>query len=307
MISTVFGKTKPINFIFIIFFTFLFFFGVHFFLLKTQINVYSILKLLGSFLLVLFSVFLTNFISKKNGLTKDNTYATLIFVLSLSFFPYTLSNNSIIISNVFIFLALRRIISLKTYHNIKLKLFDASLWICIATIFYEWALLFFFLVFVAILHYGLKDLRNWCIPLVAIFIVVIFVIAFYSFTDRMDEFSEILNFRVELNVDKYTDLKYLIPLLFTLLVGFMAIFSYFKNIKVKLSEEQSSILLIIVTFFISLFIVLLSDNENTSEFIFIAFPLAVLMTNYIEVITKKWIKEVLLWIFILLPFFILML
>ena len=307
MISTVFEKTRPINFIFIILFSFLFFFGVHFFLLKTQINVYSIFKLLGSFSLVLFSIFLTNFISKKNGLTKDNTYAILIFVLALSFFPYTFSNDRIIISNVFIFLALRRIISLKTYHNIKLKLFDASLWICVATIFYEWALLFFFLVFVAILHYGLKDLRNWLIPLVAIFIVIIFITSFYFFTDRIDEFSKILNFRVELNIDKYTDLKYLIPLLFTLLVGFMAIFSYFKNIKVKLSEEQSSILLIIVSFFISLFIVLLSDNENTSEFIFTAFPLAILITNYIEVIAKKWFKEVLLLMFILLPFFILML
>ena len=307
MISTVFEKTRPINFIFIILFSVLFFFGVHFFLLKTQINVYSIFKLIGSFSLVLFSIFLTNFISKKNGLTKDNTYAILIFVLALSFFPYTFSNDRIIISNVFIFLALRRIISLKTYHNIKLKLFDASLWICVATIFYEWALLFFFLVFVAILHYGLKDLRNWLIPLVAIFIVIIFITSFYFFTDRIDEFSKILNFRVELNIDKYTDLKYLIPLLFTLLVGFMAIFSYFKNIKVKLSEEQSSILLIIVSFFISLFIVLLSDNENTSEFIFTAFPLAILITNYIEVIAKKWFKEVLLLMFILLPFFILML
>lgn len=307
MISTVFGRTKPINFIFIILFTIFIFFSFHFFILKTQINLYSTLKLLGSFCLVLFSLFLTNFISKKNGLTKDNTYAVLIFVLSLSFFPYTFGKVNIIISNVFIFLALRRIISLKSYSHIKLKLFDASLWICLATIFYEWALLFFFLVFVAILHYGLKDLRNWLIPLVAIFIVIIFITSFYFFTDRIDEFSKILNFRVELNIDKYTDLKYLIPLLFTLLVGFMAIFSYFKNIKVKLSEEQSSILLIIVSFFISLFIVLLSDNENTSEFIFTAFPLAILITNYIEVIAKKWFKEVLLLMFILLPFFILML
>lgn len=307
MISTVFGRTKPINFIFIILFTFLFFFGVHIFILNTQINAYTLLKLLGSFSLILFSVFLTNFISKKNGLTKGNTYAILLFVLSLSFSPYTFSNVSIIISNVFIFLALRRIISLKTYHHIKLKLFDASLWICVATIFYEWAILFFFLVFVAILHYGLKDLRNWFIPMIAIFIVVTFVITFYYLTNRVNELPEILNFRVELNIDKYTDLKYLIPLLFTLLAGFLAIFSYFANIKVKLSEEQSSILLIIVAFFISLFIVLLSDNENTSEFIFMAFPLAILVANYIEVIEKKWLKEFLLWLFLLLPFFILML
>ena len=307
MISTVFGRTKPINFIFIILFTIFIFFSFHFFILKTQINLYSTLKLLGSFCLVLFSLFLTNFISKKNGLTKDNTYAVLIFVLSLSFFPYTFGKVNIIISNVFIFLALRRIISLKSYSHIKLKLFDASLWICLATIFYEWALLFFFLVFVAILHYGLKDLRNWFIPVVAIVIAVIFVICFFYLTNRIDELYEILKFKMELNIDKYTDLKYLVPLLFILLVGFLAIFSYFKNIKVKLSDDQSSILLIIVAFFISSFIVLLSDNENTPQFIFMAFPFAVLVTNYIELIEKKWYKELLLWLFILMPFIISML
>ena len=305
MVSSVFGKTRPINFIFIIIFLLFFFFGVHFFLLKTNSDIVSILKLFGILILILASVFLTNFISKKNGLTRDNTYAALLFVLILSFFPYTFSNIEIIISNVFILLAIRRIISLKSYIQIKLKLFDASLWICLATIFYEWAILFFFLVFVAILHYGLKDIRNWLIPLVAIITVCIFVVTFFYLTNQLDKLSGILNFKIGLNIDKYLDMRYLIPFLYILTMGTLATFSYFANIKSKLSEEQSSILLVIVAFLVSLFISLLSNNERTSEFIFMGFPLAIVMTNYIELIKKWWYKEFILWTFIILPFIVL--
>ena len=307
MVASVFGKTRPINFIFIIIFLIFFFFGVHFFLLKTSSDILSLLKLLGILILILGSVFLTNFISKKNGLTRDNTYAALLFVLILSFFPYTFSNIEIIISNVFILLAIRRIISLKSYIQIKLKLFDASLWICLATIFYEWAILFFFLVFVAILHYGLKDIRNWLIPLVAIITVCIFAVTFFYLTNQLDKLSGILDFKIELHIEKYLDLRYLIPFLYILSVGVLATFSYFANIKSKLSEEQSSILLVIVAFLVSLFISLLSNNERTSEFIFMGFPLAIVMTNYMELIKKWWYKEFLLWTFIILPFVVLML
>lgn len=307
MVSSVFGKTRPINFIFIIIFLLFFFIGVHFFLLKTSSDFLSILKLLGIITLIFTSVFLTNFISKKNGITRDNTYAALLFVLILSFFPYTFSNIEIIISNVFILLAIRRIISLKSYTHIKLKLFDASLWICLATIFYEWAILFFFLVFVAILHYGLKDIRNWIIPIVAIVTVCIFVVTFFYLTNQLDKLSGILDFKIELHIEKYLELRYLIPFLYILLLGILATFSYFTNIKSKLSDEQSSILLVIVAFLVSLFISLLSTNERASEFIFMGFPLAIIMTNYIELIKKWWYKEFLLWTFIILPFVVLML
>src|SRR5690606_40231101 len=102
MVASVFGKTRPINFIFIIIFLIFFFVQVHFFLLKTSSDILFLLKLLGILILILGSVFLTNFISKKNGLTSDNTYAALLFVLILSFFSYTFSNIEIIISNVFV-------------------------------------------------------------------------------------------------------------------------------------------------------------------------------------------------------------
>src|SRR5690606_34814998 len=102
-------------------------------------RIVTILKVFSILIFIVFSVFLTNFICKKNGLTKDNTYAMLLFALVLTLFPNVFTNIKVIFANVFILLAIRRIISLKSYHNIKVKLFDASLLICVATIFYEWS------------------------------------------------------------------------------------------------------------------------------------------------------------------------
>ena len=87
------------------------------------------------------------FIVTKNNLTYNNGYAALYFCLFIGLIPSCLEENSILVSNLFILLSFRRIMSLKTNSNIKKKLLDASMWICLAAIFEPWAILFFLVLF----------------------------------------------------------------------------------------------------------------------------------------------------------------
>ena len=114
MITSVFKKSTPINLFLVVILMLVFFFISLFQDLSWTSSVVSILKKGGLFLILLGSVFITNFIAKKNGLSKDSSYTILFFFLFLLFFPSVLNNSNLILSNFFILLALRRLISLQS-------------------------------------------------------------------------------------------------------------------------------------------------------------------------------------------------
>jgi hypothetical protein len=119
-------------------------------------------------LAVLGSVFITNFISKKNGLSKDSAY-TVFFILLIVFFPSVLDNVNLVVANFFILLAFRRLISLQSLKASKEKIFDASFWIIVAALFQFWSILYLVLVFISIIFHVSRDYRNWFLPFIAFF------------------------------------------------------------------------------------------------------------------------------------------
>src|SRR5690606_34010767 len=132
MITTIFSKSRPFNYILVTALLILCFFLYQ---LKDITTVNSGIELATKgvlLLLLVASLFISNFITKKNGLSKDNTFPFLFFFSFLILFPTTLGNTSLIISNFFVLLALRRLISLQSLVTPKEKIFDASLWIFIA-------------------------------------------------------------------------------------------------------------------------------------------------------------------------------
>jgi hypothetical protein len=59
--------------------------------------------------------------------------------------------------------------------------------------------------------------------------------------------------------------------------------------------------------FVAFMVVIFAPEKDGSEFLFMFAPLAIIITNYIEVIQEKWFKELFLLLLILVPFAILVL
>ena len=117
MITSFFKTSKPIHYIiFIIILTAVFTFQ-RIIWGNDVINVTSILKETAYLLVVLVSFVILIFIVTKNKLTHNNSYAALYFCLFVSLMPSSLEVNSVLVSNLFILLSLRSIISLKTKTN----------------------------------------------------------------------------------------------------------------------------------------------------------------------------------------------
>ena len=303
MITSIFKKSTPLNYTLIILSLLIFFFVYHFstnLLSKNGLEIAIIIGALGAFYA---SFFFINFIVKKNRLTKDSSYVLLFYVLLLLFFPSIFSNYKLILAAFFIFLALRRLISMQTQKQTKEKIFDASIWICIASIFHFWAILFFILVYSAIIFHVSQDYKNWLIPIIAAFAVIILFVFFSLLIDKsfINEYLSSGTYSFKINYFANTNQN--IAFSIYVVVALFFLFSAITTIQNKPLNMQSSYKQVIMTFIVSIAIFIISSNKSNDLLLFSFFPLAVMATNNIEYSQLKLRNEVVLAIFIIIALY----
>jgi hypothetical protein len=303
MITSVFKKSTPFNLILVVFLMLVFFLMYQFQDLSWFISTFSILKKAGLFLILLGSVLLANFIVKKNGLSKDSGYTILFYFLFLLFFPSIFDHTKLILANFFILLALRRLLSLQSLKASKEKIFDASLWIFIASLFHFWSILYLVLVFISILFHVSRDYRNWVLPFIALFVVGIMSL-FFSITCNYNLIEMITknattHFKIDYFTNSYQNLSFSIYLT----VALFFVVSMFGSISNKPLLMQTSFKKIIASFFIGILIFVISSHKSNNLLLFTFAPLAMMATSHIEIKQLKLKQEMVLIVLILCSFF----
>lgn len=301
MISSIFEKTKPVNFIILLVFLFLFYWSVQFYLFDLSMSNVEIAPSIGILTILLFSVFIVDFVVKRNKLTSTNSFAILFFTLLFVVFPETLGDNNAIFTSFFLLLAMRRLLSIKSLKNIKLKIFDASLWICISSVFYEWALLYLLLVFVAIYIYEPKNIRNW---LVIISVGFCFLMILYGILVLLDKPNFILeHYDFAINYDAIFPIKWWTSLKMTLyaLFNIALAFSAFVHLSKSGVGKVIVMRLIAFSFVIGLVVNVLVTSENNNAVMITFFPSVIFIVNYLESIKKPKFLELILVSSILIP------
>ncbi|MBC2843842.1 DUF6427 family protein [Winogradskyella flava] len=290
MITSIFSKSRPINFIIVVVFIVLLFVIVNFNLLFNSAN--EILKGIVKLGIAIFSIFLLDFIITKNDLTQKNSYAIMTLGLLFGMFPKALGFLDLLLASLFVFFALRRLISLHTNHQIKKKLFDAGFWIMLATLFYFWAILFFALVIVALIYHSQNDIKNTIIPFVGVATVIILLITFnivaydeYIKPSNFDRYASLdfTSYNSKANILKFT-------VLFTSFIWILIYF--FRMLPDKNKKLRPSYFLVAWASIISILVAIIAPSKNGSEFIFIFAPYSIIMANYIEVISERWFREI---------------
>ncbi|QBN19304.1 DUF6427 family protein [Flavobacterium nackdongense] len=303
MITSVFKKSTPINLMLVVILMLVFFFITLFQDLSWTNSVISIVKKGGLFFILLGSIFVANFIAKKNGLSKDSSYTILFYFLFLLFFPSVLGNMNLILSNFFILLALRRLISLQSLKASKEKIFDASLWIFVASLFHFWSIIYLVLVFISIIFHVARDYRNWVLPFIAFFAVGIISlgVALLFNKDVLGYVTDnaVINFKIDYFTNNYQNLAFSIYAT----VALFFVVSMFLSLSSKPLLLNSSFKKIIASFFIGIVIFAISPNKSNDVLIYTIAPLAIMATSHIEVKQLQLKQELVLGILILCSFF----
>ncbi|WP_255409452.1 DUF6427 family protein [Aquimarina sp. I32.4] len=305
MLSSFFSKSKPINYIVIALYMTVFF-GIAYY--KKGLDLKStpiLLATIGLFLYVL-PMLALNLVAQKNNLTNKGTFTILLYACLSAILPNSLTNFYILVSNVFVLLALQNILHLRNEKQSKAKIFNASFYIGLASLAYFWSISFILLVFLGILYFTSKDYRNWIIPFVGISIAFLFANcftllaydSFFAFTDYIDSFS-------------FSFQNYLIKgQLFSVGVLSICTIFFFSIYLIKFGRKAVNtkpiLRLVIVYLLIAVGVVVISPSKDTSELFFVVAPLALMSTAYLEMDYRQFAKEVNLWVFILMPFIILL-
>ena len=305
MITSIFSKSKPINFLIVFVFTSLAFMTVKFrYIDQIESNAF-VVKQIITFFFAYFSILLLNFIASKNDLTQKNNFEIVLYGLFLLLLPESLMSSKVIWANFFILLALRRLISVRSKKHVKTKLFDAAMLISISALFYFWSLLFFGLIPVVLLFYSSNNLKHWLIPLLGfVTIVILSMSTSIIFYGSLWEFLEI-DFRIGFDFNHYDSMQFLVGLTLLCSFGVWSTFYYLQSFKKKLRVVRPTFKIVFTALILAFLIVVITPNKNGSEWLFIFAPLAIIITNYIEIIKENWFKEVFFSLLFLTPFVLL--
>lgn len=306
MISSFFGKTKPINYIVLSVFLFLIY--SLFIVLRTDRfleNTFVPLEVLtlGA---ALFTVFIINEIVKTEKVTDFSSYAMLLFVLLLAAFSDTLADKNGIFTNLFLLLALWRLLAIKSTKNVKHKIFDASFLICLASLFYDWAIVYLILVFVVINVYDRKTVKNWMVPLIAILTVFILTFTVVRVFGSPDFFMRHYRFSFGFLEEGHFVFKNMTQLLIYIFLVVLVASLVFLKVRKKGGGKLVLLRLVFLSFALGVVISLFASSE-ASPILVTFFPAAVFFTNYLETLKKSRIKEAAIWLCIVVPISLFML
>ena len=298
MLTSFFGKSKPINYILL---SIAITIGYLFRLLTTQDLSLSLGSLTSHGLvlfLMVFAVLLLDFIIRKNNVTKNNTFAILLFVLFILLVPQIYNAPKLILANIFVLLATRRILSLTTEKNTVKKIFDATMYITLASFFYGWAILFFVVLYPAIINKTKFNVTYLFIPIIGFLGITSIAVAYqFLVTDSYSWLYHWIPDR-DFDISIYGDRGLFVttPFLLGLLV-WMGGARLTKLASLSKKERPSAITMLLITI-ISVGIILVKAQKNGSELFFLFAPLAAITSNYIESGTSKtrrMFSEVFLW------------
>lgn len=305
MISSIFGKTKPFNYVILLTFLFVFYGVVVFLLFSIPYQQDKLFEQIFSLAALLFLIFLINFVVKRNKITETNSYAILFFTLLIVLFPEVLLDNNGILCTFFLLLAIRKLLSIKSLKKIKLKIFDASIWVVVSSLFYDWALLYMLLVFITIYLYQPKNIRNWLVPFIGFFTTAFISLGALTLLNKQAFILNHYVFSINITNDFILEWKNSLKLLLYIFGALCLFIVTFLKLSKSGQGRINTMRLIAIFFFIGLIITLLESFNEVTPILLTFFPTSVFLTIYIENIKRSKLKEAVLILTIIIPFLVL--
>jgi len=304
MIATFFTKSNPIHYVF----AFIYLFAL--FLAHLNYNASSFLIGAFSLFLLLTSVLLANFIISKNDLNKKNNYSLVpicffvgLFMEQIFVFDY------ILIANVFLLLAIRKIYSVRTPININKKVFDASFWILISSVFYIPTLYFFIVLIIALILYSHFNLKNLVVVIWAIISATTFLYLLEIINSGYLNPVDFINLLfidfptldyISFFYENVSNLNWSVKIIvfFSFLIPLIFIFIWNRVIKTNERRRTTTLILLTIILALSIFI----SNPNSMAFVFLFFPLIIIFTSCVEQERSELVKNLVLSIGLLAPY-----
>ena len=243
---------------------------------------------------VLQAFFLTNVINKQGVLRETSHLPALLYVVLMSCFPEQLSFNPLLFANFFIIVFLNSIFNFYRSDTAVFEVFNAGVFIGLASLFY-WPCLFLFPLTMASL-FVLRpfNMREWAVSFLGVLLPFIFfgVVLFWLDMLSVNSIKSILEplYRVQFSTAYNGTYIILTAILAIILIASLWRFSRdlnnFSNLRAR------KFLAIIVWFFLFAALSYLVASKNSMIGLsFLAIPLSVIISNYFLSLKNQLLAE----------------
>jgi hypothetical protein len=288
MITSFFKTSKPSHYIIFVLLLVSVFVFQRFDTYQTDALPVSYLKDISAFFVFFMALFLFVFIITKNNLTQNNSFAAFYLCLFVLLLPKSLSNHSILLSNLFILLSFRRIFSLKTNTNVKRKLFDAGFWIALASLFYPLTSLYFIPLLFTTIFLSSDVFKNIFTVFFGIISVGLLTALHNIISYNEIKFLNKLLPNISLDFSAFNDVFLVLSAALLVTLVFWATFSLFNLMIFKASKTRFTFVMLFFALSLGILIPFLSPEKTEATFLFLLSPLSIVMANFTEHEKSLW-------------------
>ena len=274
-------------------------------LLISWIRDYPFLITLLSFVLILCEALLINHIVEKNEIIDTTTYLpALVYIVLMSLQPEMFSLHPIIIANLFILLALHKLMQTYRKETAYSESFDTGFYISLACLFYIPSL-----VFVLLLWFGLIIIRpfiwrEWAISFIGIIIPWLYLVFIYFWGEKLDMLQyDALYYTLIVPGKSFSMAGFSFPdylqMGVLLASAFFTAGRFLRDFRKGTVRLKNNLILILYFFLFSVISIILAPQYSISYLSFLSIPFSVLFSAYLLFTKRQWIAEVLFLLLIL--------
>ncbi|MDO4881316.1 MAG: DUF6427 family protein [Capnocytophaga sp.] len=271
-------------------------FTYRFFIFNSFSSWEEILSSFGIAILLIINIIIINSIDRQSHLSLGNSYLPFFILILTSFFPIVYYDIKIMISSVLTIIIFKKLLYADYNQDARLSFLDASMLVVIAFLFYNYSFLNIFLIWFSILSYGNKVYRNLFIPIIGVLIVFLLILVISIPFNLTNYFYNLINISFYLSIKDFLNKDFLPVILVVLINLSITSWCLWKRYKRKVSQ-----FLIFITI-LGFLAVLFSQQKDASAMVFLTLPTSVSLVVILENIKRNWLKESVLWFFIIVSF-----
>lgn len=256
-----------------------------------------------AFILLLIQAFLFNYIIDKYEIAGKRSYLpVLLYIVFTSFAPALLTLHPVLFANIFILLALNRVLGTYRKTSVLSPCFDAGFFVAIASLFYFPAIGVLLFILVGTLVLLPFSWRNWAIVILGFLLPYIYAHTYYFLFDGLEYLwvdrmlFPFIDRSVQFNVEMAQPYSELI--LFVVIATVLSI-GRGTDVNNRSVQHRSNVTVLRWLFVIGALTLFLAPSLNYIYFYVALIPLLVLITGYFLWARVTWVAEIVFWILLL--------
>ncbi len=252
------------------------------------------LATLLAFLLIVGEAFLLNYIVNENEVLSSPSFLpALFYIVYMSNSNEKLMLYPLLFSNLFMLLAIYKLVSSYRKNTAFSQAFDAGLLFSIATLFYLPSVVFFPLLGIGLLIFRPFNWREWVISFLGVLVPFALVLTYYFWYDSL---SDLLFDKIFYTIFKdQPKLEYPTSFYFMTIFGWfivaLSIGRLFSRLVGVSQKTKKGILLFIWFFVLGVVSVIVAPEISTKYLSFLAISASVFCANYFLRTQKQWWGE----------------